>query len=159
MFNLHITLTMAIVGLTDIVNRYGADHIGNLPAGGCAYVERAQGVRLIPSCIVGVFFSDLGILRVLVDAEVFCGLAVEGSEGLLRNAGPMAPELRNRLGAFGITLSDDAYAFLMTAQNEQDGANQWGQSVEVAARQILANRGEPTTALALLALHEEVANG
>jgi hypothetical protein len=163
MFNLHITLLMAVTGLQDIVKRFGEDHTGNLASGGCAYVERVEGVRLIASCIVGQFFADLGILRVLVNdsgdyREGYSGINTEGTCSLPNGSGlgtagisdesrnPLRDALRER---FGITFDDEAYQFLQSAQNSQDGSNQWGDAVEAAAKHIERLRGTTVAATAV----------
>lgn len=154
MFNLHITLAMALTGIKSIVERFGHDHIGSLPEGGCAYVEKVDGIRLVASCIVGQFFADLGILRVLV-GDGYSGSTIPGLCGI-RNEIAMTDDLRERLAVkWGITFADEAWTFLSTAQVEQDGAAQWGQAAEEAAKKILSLRGEPCTAMGVLALQAE----
>jgi hypothetical protein len=156
-FNLHITLAMALAGLRSVVDRIGEHHVGTMGDGrGCAYVENVDGVRLVPSCIVGQLFADLGVLRALVissDAS-FSGCQIPGSD--LRNEGGMSPELRKRLAEeSGITMSDEAFTFLQTAQFEQDNEYAWGVAVERAAQRILRDRGEPQTAVEILSLQAE----
>lgn len=154
MFNLHITLAMALTGIKSIVERFGEDHTGSLPEGGCAYVEKQTGILLVASCIVGQFFSDLGILRVLV-GEGKMGAPVGGACSL-RNDGMFSSELRDTLAEnWGITFSEEAFQFLRTCQLEQDGSAQWGQAAETAAKNILNRRGEPFTAMSVLALQAD----
>jgi hypothetical protein len=157
MFNLHINLAMALAGLRSVVDRFGESHVGTMGDGrGCAYVENVDGLRLVPSCIVGQFFADLGILRVLTVADdaAFVGCKIPGSD--LRNQGGMSKELRTTLAdKFGVTMTDEAFTFLTTAQFEQDGEYAWGEAVERAAAAILRERGEPQTAVEILALQAE----
>lgn len=140
MFDLHIDLRTAVVGLNDLVQRFGADHRGDRPdEGSCVYVDRVEGVRLIPSCIVGQFFADLGVLRVLL-SEV--GVGDQPKNCPLSNEGGLSREVRDRLAdKYGITMDDEAYTLLSEAQGGQDNGRPWGKAVEAAAQYVEDKRG------------------
>jgi len=133
-FNFHITFVMALFGLNDIVTRFPEDHYGTLD-GGCAYVEKAEGQRLVPSCIVGQFFSDLGLLRLLINpgaAGVVFTAQVGGETCSMRNEGALGPELRTRLEGYGVTMDDNAHRLLWYTQIEQDAGEPWPVALEMA---------------------------
>lgn len=147
-FALHITLLMAFDGLKGIVERFGADHVNE---GNCVYaVSDASGI-LKPVCIVGQFFSDLGILRALVavydedtngvTANPIFAADANNVMGATCNLGGLGNnDVRNRLrDNFGITFSEEAYFFLKTAQIAQDSRDPWGKAIEEAAALTMDN--------------------
>lgn len=153
MFNLHITLAMALAGLTDIVERFGKHHVATPANGACAYIVKVEGQRLVPECIIGQFFADLGILRVLLSDNAY-GVAIQNCN--MQNApGTGSDEFRELCADFGITFSDEAYSFIRAAQASQDNEYAWGKAVEDAAVEILQARNEPRTAVEILALQAE----
>lgn len=139
-FRFHITFNMVFLGLLDIVNRFPSDHVGT-NEDGCAYVSSVEGYRLIPSCIVGQFFADLGLLRMLlVNDGSFCGVAVTTPDGTkYNNMGAMSPDARERLADWGVTMDDDAHALLWNTQINQDAKEPWPIAFEDALTTLIEN--------------------
>lgn len=130
---LTITAQMVVIGLLDILDRFGHDHVATKPGGGsgCIYAVKNESNALVPVCIVGQFFSDLGILAALLinpnDPEdgVMCANPA--------NFGAMgADDLGAALRARGIALDGHARRILRKAQSEQDNGVPWGIAVETA---------------------------
>lgn len=145
-FSMHITFAMALRTLVSIVSRYGEDHLGSLdpenPNMGCAYVAEVDGFRLVPSCILGVAFSDWGVLRLLMTRNGGFGHSVIDGEGCsLANKGALTSQVRRELGELGITFDDEAFTLLNAAQVAQDANEPWGQAVETAAVKVEQGRG------------------
>lgn len=108
-----ITLINAVTLLTEVVKRFGAEHVAKTPSGGagCQYLVTASPTSaLTPVCIVGQVFSDLGILRAMLstgghDQHEACNF----DSPIWENAEKM-----------GVTFADDARIFLREAQKYQD---------------------------------------
>lgn len=153
MFNFHVTTALALATLRSIVDEFGADHMGTLAYGGCAYVdEHSPADHLKSSCIVGKAFDRWGILRVLLNSGGACGVNVKSINQA--QAGAFGVHLRTELAdKFGITFDDEAYWLLKNAQVSQDSSNPWGHAVEHAAQSVLNDRlgGENGTAVERLA--------
>lgn len=143
-FNLHITLDMVRTGLSDIVERFGPDHTAGAEGGkGCVYAV-SEGGRLQAVCIVGQFFSDLGILRALTTVRIDAPYDVQRMLGDnldtngfededYCNLGGFNLAVRHMLeGRYDITLEDKAFEYLKEAQRIQDGGSPWGHAVEAA---------------------------
>lgn len=148
-FALHITLLMAFDGLRSIVERFGPDHIAG-DGNGCIYaVEKVPGV-LAPVCIVGQYFSDLGILRTLTlpsesdllghnGGNLTTGEETSTGSGVCNLAG-LGSGLREHLESnHGVTFEDNAWRFLMEAQGQQDSGETWGRAVEFGAKYLWDN--------------------
>lgn len=130
---LTITAQMVVIGLLDILDRFGEHHVAMKPDGGtgCIYAVKDKSNALVPVCIVGQFFSDLGILAALLinpndpDDGVMCANPA--------NFGAMgADDLHEALRARGIALDHNARKILRKAQSEQDNGVPWGLAVETA---------------------------
>ena len=132
---MNITLKMVILGMLDIIERFGEEHSprDNDRSGmdGCVYATKVKSNALVPVCIVGQFLSDLGILGLTLpdpDSKV---------EGICSphpvNAGNLR-DLRPLLAKRGVVMSDGAFMFLDRAQGIQDNAlaGTWGKAVEGA---------------------------
>ena len=126
----HITMNMAVLGLLDILDRFGQDHYASGAGGGCIYSTKTDSNALVPVCIVGQFFADLGILGALLETPNDRYNGVSGA--CPTNMGAFANETIDMLNARGITIDEDAQEFLRRAQQEQDSKNTWGYSVERA---------------------------
>ena len=155
-FALRITLLMAFNGLRNIVSRFPADHTAGGPGqNGCIYAREENGV-LVPVCIVGQFFADLGLLRVLLtQGQGYKGTLSDaanaserGSEDnfVLCNLAGLDTSLREMLeSTYGITFDDDAFEFLLNAQASQDNGNTWPDAFETAAECAVRKRHVPET--------------
>lgn len=149
MLNLHITLYMVLAGFESIVERFGADHtpaVGGDGAG-CVYMKDGdyEG-HVTPICLVGMFFSDLGILRLLTD-KYGGGDSIAGGMCNLANFGDGIVE---HLSNFGVSVDNDARDFLRAAQTRQDKGASWGDAFAQTVDEFLLDRGLPTTPLAAL---------
>lgn len=118
MFTVTVNAAEAIQLLVNVVREHGKDHVaGGTDNGGmgCTYLVESlhsNGVttKLVPVCIVAQVFSDLGILRALVDNQ-------GGVEGIcIPNSLIWA-----RSEAMGVLFDDDARMVLLTVQAFQDG--------------------------------------
>lgn len=137
-----ITLVQAVTLVTNIVRRFGPKHLAATPNGGagCQYIVKPSPEgALVPVCIVGQVFSDLGILRAMVsdggyDQHEACN---------------MDSPIWGNAEAMGVTFAEDAQHFLHSAQKYQDsiftGGNDksWGgaltHALNVAQEQALDN--------------------
>jgi hypothetical protein len=139
MLPIHLTVTVVLSMLSDVISRFGEDHTARKPGGGtgCVYAVQ-EGNRLIPVCIVGQVIADLGALRALVvpyetarkDAsDGFYSLG-DGETPAQYAACTLENPMWDRLAAFGITADDDAKALLRAVQDVQDGDHGWGEALK-----------------------------
>jgi hypothetical protein len=135
MYTKHFTLADVASMLSRIVARVGSDHIAVRDNGkiGCVYAEVQNG-SLVPVCIVGQFFADLGALAVLVREAPDFGLS--GSEpeqyGTCINVDLWADAER-----IGFTFDEDAKEYLSAAQRMQDRGKSWGTALVYAQDRAL----------------------
>lgn len=123
MNRISIDLDRAVALIIGIVGRFGKDHTAQKSDGsvGCVYGEADKNGALTPLCIVGVLFSDLGILRATVsdypDAVDWHGACGVGAD------------LWSNAEAMGVTFTEEAQEFLRYAQREQDSGHSWGEAL------------------------------
>lgn len=137
-FNLNITLRDAVRGFTNIIDQFGPDHKATPPEGSsgtCVYALVNQYGALVPVCIVGQFFANLGLLRVLLDPDHHESNSVFAEANECNLAG-LSSKVRAVLDGHGITVDDDAWTFMGYAQSQQDRNHTWKESVEYAARRL-----------------------
>lgn len=144
-----IDLRASILLIVEVVKTFGAAHeagVGTTSSSGCQYVVTADPQStLVPVCIVGQVFHNLGILRaMLTDGGYDQHEACQMDSGLWENA-----------EAMGVTFTDDAKAFLRTVQRAQDNGvispnggrtRQWGaalnEGIRVAQEKVIAKAKE-----------------
>lgn len=119
MRQIHITLDDAVLGITNVVRKYGADHTSGGGSNGCIYAARDQYGALVPVCIVGQFVANYGLLGALVIGDGF-------SEPEQYGACEVGSEMWDRLEEHGMTVTPEARAFLREAQASQDAGKDWG---------------------------------
>jgi hypothetical protein len=141
----HLTLAMVIPMLRSIVERFGPDHVGLLNPGegnGCAYVSGAENYRLIPSCIIGQLFADLGLLRLLLDAQG----SIPDDQVMACNLGPLGTDVWEALSEF-VTADEDAKNLIGRVQGKQDAGDGWGDALDAAVMELALVKGyQPDTA-------------
>lgn len=126
-----VSLMQAVALIKAVVDRFPSDHQGNSDgSGACVYIDTydeetgAQGNlhplrRLVPVCIVGQVFADLGILRAMLQSDgysQFGGCNPNGEDGMAIFA---------NASAMGVEFSEDAQWFLTNVQSEQDAGTPW----------------------------------
>lgn len=143
-FGLHITLLMAFDLLKGIIERVGADH---KQMGSCQYAKETNGV-LVPVCIVGHVFHDLGILRTLIgtESEWHSAKFIPGADldasGLVCNGPGISASLRTYLASrYGITFENEAWYLLEVAQENQDHRETWAKALNAAAGRVITRFG------------------
>jgi hypothetical protein len=126
-----VSLMQAVALIKEVVESFPSDHRGDSDdTGSCVYIANHkdsdgynQGVsplmRLVPVCIVGQVFHNLGILRAMLQVDgtsQFGGCNPNGEDGMAIFA---------NAEAMGVTFSEDAQWFLTNVQSSQDAGNVW----------------------------------
>lgn len=119
-----VSLMDAIALVRAVVERFPSGHRGDLGNGTCYYILPDDGVlyplmRMVPSCLIGHVFHDLGILRAMLrengsDQYGSCGPMNDDGMAIFDNAYKM-----------GVTFSHEAQHFLYRAQSSQDAGKTW----------------------------------
>lgn len=134
---LTVDLDRAIHLIMAVVKNFGPDHLAgtkgnrkNEGVPGCIYVtSEDDGYTLVPVCIVGQVFANLGILRalVMVDGVTDPHEISTPGEGIKQFAActPHAV-LWERAAQHGVTFTHEAQEFLRDVQSAQDGGDSWG---------------------------------
>lgn len=133
--SIHFTLTMVVNLLGNIAKR-DPERIGKSDSGRCIYGVIENGV-LVPVCIVGQMFGDLGLLRLLLTNPN----EVADWNAEMQGACNVGNFFWDSLAKFGITADTDAQAFAHAVQSRQDDGVTWSEAFEGAVR---AYRDEQT---------------
>lgn len=116
--------------LTNIVERFGTDHIARAPGdgGGCTYAARDALGNLVAVCIVGQVFFEMGIFRALFQTDdLLLDVNDQGGTCALDHTfiWPNAREM-------GFDFDEDAKEILYKAQSMQDSNQTWGTALREA---------------------------
>jgi hypothetical protein len=117
--SIHFTLAMVVTALGNIARR-DPDRIGKSDGGRCVYGVIENGA-LVPVCIVGQWFSDLGLLRLLLNNPS----EVESWNTEMQGACNVGGHMWEALAAYGITADEDAQKFAHRVQSRQDDGLTW----------------------------------
>lgn len=120
MLSIHFTLAQVVTMLNTIVKRDPERTGLGTNGGGCVYGFITEGA-LVPVCIVGQMFADLGLLRLLMNHPS----DMEYASAMSTTCG-MSSSFWQVLGKYGITADDDAKTFMFDVQRHQDAGHTWG---------------------------------
>lgn len=129
MLSIHFTLVQVVNMLGNIARR-DSERIGKSETGRCIYGVIENGV-LVPVCIVGQMFSDLGLLRLLLNNPN----EVESWNTEMHGACNVGGHLWEALAKYGITFDEDAQKFAHRVQGRQDDGVTWGEAYAGAVAQ------------------------
>lgn len=134
MFMTTVTIDKAVTMLIAVVKEFGKDHTARGSAsGGCQYVVTpSPTLPLVPVCIIGQVFANLGILRAM--------LTDNGNDQF--GACSLDSPIWHNAEEMGVTFTDDARHFLRCAQNYQDSPSKGGQAWGGALSYALAEAQE-----------------
>ena len=130
MLSIHFTLAQVVAMLRTIADRE-PERIGKSDTGGCVYGFVEKGV-LVPVCIVGQMFADLGLLRLLLNNPSDLHNGEYGTQNL--GACALAADFWPELAKYGITADEDAKEFMHTVQRRQDDDDNWGEAFAFAVQ-------------------------
>ena len=119
MLNVHFTLAYVLAALTGIANRE-PERVGQKENGGCIYAV-VENAALVPVCIVGQMFSDLGLLRLMLNSPN----EVESWNTEMQGACNVGGHLWDSLAKYGVTADEDAQKFAHRVQSRQDDGVTW----------------------------------
>lgn len=126
-----VSLMQAVALLREVVEAFPADHRGDSDdTGSCVYIANTKdsdgynkGVnpfaRLLPVCIVGQVFHNLGILRAMLQPDGFSqygGCNPNGEDGM---------SIFANAAAMGVEFDEEAQWLLTDAQSYQDAGDVW----------------------------------
>lgn len=118
------TLADAIRHIGNLVKRFGADHEAMRPDGqpGCVYAVFQNG-SLVPVCIVGQVFADLGILRAVLGAVTLNDMLKADPDDLPSQSGACSLNdgMWSRAHDMGVLFTNEAREYLRVVQSVQDG--------------------------------------
>lgn len=131
MLNIHLTLPQ-VVNMLRTLSEREPERVGKSETGGCVYGVIEKGV-LIPVCIVGQMFADLGLLRLLLNNPSDLHSGEYGTQNL--GACALSADFWPELAKFGITADDDAKEFMHSVQRRQDDDHSWGTAFSEAVQE------------------------
>jgi hypothetical protein len=119
------TLSDAIRHIGNLVKRFGADHEAARPDGqpGCVYAVFQNG-SLVPVCIVGQVFADLGILRAVTSSGITLNEMLNAAADDLPTQGgacALQDAIWSNAHDMGVLFTNDAREYLRVVQSVQDG--------------------------------------
>lgn len=117
--SIHFTLAMVVTALGNIARR-DPERVGKSETGRCVYGIIENGA-LVPVCIVGQWFADLGLLRLLLNNPN----EVESWNTDMMGACAVEGDFWDNLSQFGITADEDAQKFAHGVQKRQDDGVTW----------------------------------
>jgi len=133
MLSIHFTLAQVVNMLGNIANR-DPERVGKSDSGRCIYGIIESGV-LVPVCIVGQMFADLGLLRLMLNSPS----EIESWNTEMQGACNVGGHFWEALATYGITADEDAQKFAHMVQSRQDDGVTWG---EAFASTVEAYRAE-----------------
>lgn len=139
MLSLHLTLPTVVNMLRNIAQgdpeRIGRDDSDG--GVGCTYASIKNGA-LVPVCIVGQMFANLGLLRLLlIDPS---RLDHEGYTPSQHGACSIEGEMWASLAENGVTADRDAQTFMRAVQARQDEGQPWGEAYEASVNEYRAEQ-------------------
>lgn len=139
MLNLHLTLPVVVNMLRTIVSR-DPERIGREDDGaGCVYATIKDGA-LVPICIIGQMFADMGLLRLLLTNPN----DIEESHYTPSNLSScgVGYGFWDTMAEFGINVDKDAQEFAHSVQSKQDLGTAWGAAFDTAVEQYRRQQQE-----------------
>lgn len=137
MLNIHLTLRDVVGMLRTIADRE-PERIGKSETGGCVYAVYKDGV-LVPVCIIGQMFADLGLLRLLLNEPNDLGT---GYAACMSSCSVGYGFWSTLADEYGITVDTDAQAFAHSVQRKQDENDTWGEAFAKAVQEYRDNETE-----------------
>lgn len=125
MLNLNLTLPV-VVNMLRTIAQANPERVGRDDSDGgvgCTYAAVSNGA-LVPVCIVGQMFANLGLLRLLlIDPS---HIVSDGYTPSQHGACSIEGGLWDSLAENGITADLDAQTFMRAVQQRQDEGTPWG---------------------------------
>lgn len=127
MLNIHFTLAYVVSVLTGIAYRE-PNRVGQEGDGVCIYGV-VKNHALVPVCIVGQWFSDEGLLRLLVNTPNSVALTLNDHHPGNEGACALGGEFWDNIEKYGVTADEDAKKFAHCVQSQQDNGDTWEEAL------------------------------
>ncbi|HEV7948345.1 MAG TPA: hypothetical protein VGP24_01135, partial [Glaciihabitans sp.] len=131
-FNVTWDLAYVVASLRALVTEFGFNHSASKPNGGVGCIYAAVVNRaLVPVCIVGQFLAREGLLRVTQHEDRSLDYG-DNDDPDQWGACTMDSTIWAALDTLGVTVTDEAKAFLREVQSYQDRPSNWGTALNEA---------------------------